>query len=79
MVSMLTSSVVDNRFEHWEGQTKDNNIGICCFTTTKHATLKSKNKDLFSWNHDNVSLVERHVYLQFCYRELALLKSNSAC
>jgi hypothetical protein len=44
MVSMFESSVVDCEFEPWSGQTTAYKIGICCFST-KHATLRSKNKD----------------------------------
>jgi hypothetical protein len=44
MVSMLASSAVDRAFEPWSGQTKDYNIGICCFST-KHTALRSKSKD----------------------------------
>ena len=29
-------------------------IGIC-FTSTKHAALRSKSKDWLAWNEDNVS------------------------
>ena len=35
MVSVLTSSEVDREFEPRLGQTKDYEIGICCFST-KH-------------------------------------------
>jgi hypothetical protein len=35
MVSVLASSVVDCGFEPRSGQTKDNEIGICCFSA-KH-------------------------------------------
>ena len=35
MVSILTSSVVDREFEPQSGQTKDYNIGMCCFSTIK--------------------------------------------
>jgi hypothetical protein len=34
-------------------QTKDYNIGICCFSA-KLAVLRSKNKDWFARNQDNV-------------------------
>jgi hypothetical protein len=44
MVSVLYSSVVDHGFEHESGQTKDHDIGICCFST-KHAASKRKSKD----------------------------------
>ena len=36
MVSILDSSAVDRRFKPQSGQTKDYNIGICCFSA-KHA------------------------------------------
>ena len=39
MVSMLASGVVDRGFEPRLGQTKDNKIGICCFSA-KHAALR---------------------------------------
>lgn len=42
---MLTSSVVDHRL----GQTKDYEIGICCFSA-KDAALRNKNKDLLARN-----------------------------
>jgi len=50
MVSMLASSVVDRGFQFRLGQTKDYNIGICCFST-KHAALRSKNKDWLARNN----------------------------
>ena len=53
MVSVFTSSVVDRGFEPRSGQTKDYNIGICCFSA-KHA-LRGKSKDWLSRNQDNVS------------------------
>jgi hypothetical protein len=39
MVSVLASSAVDREFETRSGQTKDNKIGICCFSA-KHAALR---------------------------------------
>ena len=36
------------------GQTKDYNIGICCFFA-KHTTLRTKSKDWLAWNQDNLS------------------------
>jgi hypothetical protein len=62
MVSMLVSSVVDRGFEPRSGQTKDYEIGICCFSS-KHAALRRKNKDWLSQNQINVSE---------CFNELAL-------
>ena len=44
MVSVLVSSAVDHGFEPRSGQTKDYEIGICCFST-KHAALRRKSKD----------------------------------
>ena len=32
MVSVLNSSSIDRGLEPWSGQTKDYNIGICCFS-----------------------------------------------
>jgi hypothetical protein len=61
MVSVLVSSVVDHGFEPLSGQTKDYEIGICCFST-KHAALRRKSKDLLARNQDNISRVGRHVY-----------------
>ena len=61
MVSMLDSSAVDHGFEPRSGQTKDNKIGICCFSA-KHAALSGKSKDWLARNQDNVSEGGRHVY-----------------
>ena len=54
MVSVLSSSVVDRGFESQSGQTKDYEIGICCFFT-KHVALRRKNKDWLARNQNNVS------------------------
>jgi hypothetical protein len=54
IVSVLASSVVDCGFEPCSGQTKDYEIGICCFTD-KHTALRRKSKDCLAWNQDNVS------------------------
>ena len=43
MVSVLVSSVVDCGFETRSGQTKDYEIGICCFSA-KHAALRRKSR-----------------------------------
>jgi hypothetical protein len=43
MVSVLTSSAVDRGFEPRSGQTKDYEIGICCFSA-KHAALRRKSR-----------------------------------
>jgi hypothetical protein len=49
-----TSSVADRGFDPMLGQTKDYDIGICCFSA-KHTALRSKNKDWMARNQDNVS------------------------
>jgi hypothetical protein len=36
-------------------QTKNYNIGICCFSPAKHAALSRKSKDLLARMQDNVS------------------------
>ena len=67
---MLVLNAVDYGFESRlgqtnesrSGQTKDCNIGICCFTA-KHAAFRIKCKGWLSQDQDGVS-VERHVYLQ---------------
>ena len=53
MVRVLASSVVDRGFEPRSGQTKDNKIGICCFSA-KHVSLRRKSKDRLTQNQDNV-------------------------
>ena len=55
-------------FESRSGQTKDYEIGICCFSrSAKHAALRSQSKDWLAWNHNNVSeLTDR------CFSQLAL-------
>ena len=54
MVSMIASSAVNRGFEHRSGQTKDYEIGICCFSA-KHAALRRKSKDWLGRNQDVVS------------------------
>ena len=54
MVSVLVSIVVDRGFEPRSGQTKDYQIGICCFST-RHAALRRKGKYWLALNQDNVS------------------------
>jgi hypothetical protein len=51
---MLASSAVDRGFELGSGQTKDYEIGICCFSA-KQAVLKRKSKDWLARNQNNVS------------------------
>ena len=54
MASMLASSVVDREFDPQSGQTKDYEIGICCFSTN-HTALRRKSKNWLARNQDNVS------------------------
>ena len=49
MVSVLALSEVDRGFEPRSGQTKDYEIGICCFSA-KHAALRRKSKDWLARN-----------------------------
>jgi len=55
MVSVLAWSAVDNGFEPRSVQTKNNKIGICCFSS-KHAALRSKSIDWMARNQANVSI-----------------------
>ena len=54
MVTVLTSSAVDRGFQPRAGQTKDYEIGMCCFSA-KHAASRRKSKDWLVRNQDNVS------------------------
>jgi hypothetical protein len=53
-ISVLFSSAVDRGFDPQTGQTKDYEIGICCFSA-KHATLRKKDKDWLARNQDKAS------------------------
>ena len=54
MVRVLASSVVDRGFQPRSGQTKDYEIGVCCFSD-KQAALRRKSKDWLARNQANVS------------------------
>jgi hypothetical protein len=54
MGSMFALSAVDHLYEPRSGQTKDYEIGICCFPA-KHAALRSKSKDWLPRNLQNMS------------------------
>ena len=54
MVSAVASSEVDRWFDPRSGQTKDYNIGICCFSA-KHAVLRGKSKDWLARNPSGVT------------------------
>ena len=54
MVSVFSSSAVDRGFESRPGQTKDYEIGICCFSA-RHTALRRKSKVWLAQNQNNVS------------------------
>ena len=54
MVSVLASSAVDRGFKPQSCQTKDYNIGICCFSA-KDTAIRRKCKDWLTLNQNNVS------------------------
>jgi hypothetical protein len=54
MVNVFALSVVDRGFEPLCGQTKNYEIGICCFSA-KHSELSEKSKDWIVRNQNNVS------------------------
>jgi len=54
MVTSLAFSVVDRGFEPRSGQTKDYQIGMCCFSA-KHAALRRKSRYWLAQNQDGVS------------------------
>ena len=51
---MLASSAIDCGYEPWSCQTKDYNIGICCFSS-KNAALRRNSRDWLARNQNNVS------------------------
>ena len=71
MVSMLVSSAVDHGFKPRSGQTKDYEIGICCFST-KHAALRRKSKT--GWLGIGIMCLSAAPCLSddCCFTELAL-------
>jgi hypothetical protein len=54
MVSLLVLSSVDHGFDPRSSQTKDFEIGICCFSA-KHTAVRRTSKDWLAQNQDNVS------------------------
>ena len=44
VIVRVFASIVDHGFESWSGQTKDYEIGICCFSA-KHVALRNNNKE----------------------------------
>ena len=78
MVSVLASSVVDRGFEPLSGQTKDYEIGICCFSA-KHTALRRKSKDWFARNQDNVSKWGDMFICGLLLQWASTIKSNLMC
>lgn len=54
MVVVLSSSDVDCGSKPLQGQIKDYQFSICCFSA-RHKVLRSKSQDLLSWYQNNVS------------------------
>jgi hypothetical protein len=54
MVIVLALSAINCGFEPRSGQTKDYEIGICCFSA-KHTALRRKSKDWLARNQNIVS------------------------
>ena len=52
MVIVFASIVTDLGFERQASETKDYNIGICCFSAM-HAALRSKSKNGWFQNQEN--------------------------
>jgi len=53
MASVLASRAVDRGSEHHSGETKDYEIGICCFFA-KHAVLRRKSKVCLAQNQEKL-------------------------
>ena len=74
MVSVLASIVVDRGFEPRSGQTKDDKIGVCCFSAN-HATLTRKNHDWLARNQNKVCPSGATcLSADCCFSELVLYK-----
>jgi hypothetical protein len=71
MVSVLASSVIDRGLESRSGQSKDYEIGICCFSA-KQAVLRRKSKT--GWLRIRILCLTGATYLSAdcCFSELAL-------
>jgi hypothetical protein len=61
MVSMLASSGVDRVFQSRSGQTKDYEIGICCFSA-RCVALRRKRQRLVGSESEKYARMKRHVY-----------------
>lgn len=56
-------------FDTRSGQTKEYEIGSCCFSS-KHAALKRKSKEWLAGNQDNVSECATCLSTEGCFSEL---------
>jgi len=74
MVSVPVGSAVDHGLEHRLSQTKDYNIGICCFSP-KHAALQGVRAKT-GWLGIKIMCPSAVTYLpaNCCFSELALMK-----
>ena len=53
-IGVVASNAVDWGFVPQSSQTKDQNIGMCCFSV-KHTALRSRSTYWLAWNQNNVS------------------------
>ena len=53
-IGVVASNAVDWGFVPQSSQTKDQNIGMCCFSV-KHTALRSRSTYWLTWNQNNVS------------------------
>ena len=75
---MLTTIMVDQEFNSQLGQTKDYEIGICCFSTmAKHTSLRSKSNDWLALNNSHSLVQLLIVSSSFFY--IAVKKTNPYC
>ena len=72
--SVFASSALHHSFEHRPGQTKDYEIGICCFFA-KHATLSEKNKGWLARNQLMCPNGETCLFGGCCFSKLLLTHS----
>jgi hypothetical protein len=73
MVSVLASIVVDRGCEHRSGQTKDYNIGICCFSD-KHEIriISNQEKDQTVWLGIRIMCGAAYLSADYCVSKLPL-------
>ena len=69
MVSLLAKSAMDCGLELWSGQIKDCKICICCISAN-NTDLRSKSKDWFTQNQDNVfANSDMSILVSWCCKE----------